>query len=105
MDKWLKVSLAAAVLLAGGGASWYLKDGTSRAPDGVNVAQHSALQHCLQAAQMIYDVHWAAACTTQGSANDHADCDLPDAKAAVVNAWLDRAEARCRADARAGPDP
>lgn len=106
MDKRLKASLAAAVLLAGAGAFLlYWEGNPSRQRDVLRLAQRNALDDCLRAAQMIFDVHWAAACATQGDGNDHAECDLPDAKAAVVNAWLNQAEARCLAEARGGPDP
>jgi hypothetical protein len=124
MDKWLKISIvAAAVLLAGAGAFYRFGDvlpGIGRVPpDGGNAARRAdeiqlaqrrnALEHCLQAARMVYDVHWAAACMREGQASPgladgHAECDLPDAKAAVVNAWLNEAEERCVAEERAGLD-
>jgi hypothetical protein len=59
---------------------------------------------------LAYDVHWAAACATQagqgsaGQADGDAECDLPEAKAAVVNAWLDQDEQRCVTEMRAGLD-
>ena len=55
---------------------------------------------------MTYDVQWAAACQAQanqsapGASDGHAECDLPDAKAAVINAWLNEAERRCMAEGR-----
>ena len=67
----------------------------------------SAMVGCREAAQMTYDVHWAAACQAQaGQASQasqafgdgHAESDLPDAKAAVINAWLNEAERRCAAE-------
>ncbi|MDP3761909.1 MAG: hypothetical protein Q8R01_15475 [Ramlibacter sp.] len=104
MDKRLQSSLAAALLLAGSGAYLYLKGGAPSQQDALQVAQQrSELEHCLHAAQMVFDVHWAAACTTQGDGDDSAECDLPDAKAAVVNTWLNEAEKRCMAEARAAP--
>lgn len=104
MDKRLQVSLIVAVLLSGSGAYLYLKGGAPQRPDELQIAQrHGALEECLHAAQMIFDVHWAAACATQVGADDGAECDLPNAKAAVVNAWLNEAEAVCMAEARAAP--
>jgi len=107
MDKWLKVSIVAAVLLAGAGAFYY---SVFVAP-GIEQAQRSAIEDCHRAARMVYDVHWAAACMTQAGqassdyAEGHAECELPDDKAAVVNAWLDEAEKRCMAEVRAGLGP
>jgi hypothetical protein len=103
MDKWLKVSIVAAVLLAGAGAFHY---SVIVAP-GIEQARRSAIEDCHRAARMVYDVHWAAACTTQvgqaspDQAEGHAECELPDDKAAVVNAWLNEAEKRCMAEVRA----
>jgi hypothetical protein len=103
MDRRLQVALIGAMLL-GGGAYLYLERGAPPRQDELQVAQQrSELEHCLHAAQMVYDVHWAAACTTHGGADDSAECDLPDARAAVVNAWLNEAEKRCMAEARAAP--
>jgi hypothetical protein len=105
MDRRLKVSLVAGALLAGGGA-WYGLHGS--APARLEVAQlpapRSNLEHCLYSARMIFDVHWAAACTAEAEqgvpgADGHAECDLGGDRAAAVNAWLDKAEARCRAEA------
>src|SRR4030095_5793265 len=105
MDKRLKVSIVMAVLVAGAGAGAFYHFA------GIEQAQHSAaVEECLQGARMAYDVQWAAACATQagqassGQADGHAECDLPEAKAAVVNAWLDQDEQRCVAEMRAGLD-
>jgi hypothetical protein len=101
MNKWLKVSFVMAVLLAGGGAFYHLVP---------RIERSAALEECLQGVRMAYDVQWAAACATQlgqatpGQADGHAECDLPDAKAAIVNAWLDQDEQRCVAEMRAGLD-
>jgi hypothetical protein len=110
MDKRLGVTLVAAALLAGG-AAFHFSQGRDPGPrDGARGAQRrDALEQCLQAARMTFDVHWAAACTRQaeqgapGAGDGHAECDLPDDKAAPVNAWLNDAEARCMAEARAEP--
>ena len=54
---------------------------------------------------MFYDVKWAAACMAQvgqassGQADGHPECDLPEAQAAAINAWLNEAEAQCKAEA------
>ena len=115
MDKWLKVSILAAVLLAGAGACYRFivvlpGIGQARQDGGTAAQRRDALEHCRQAARLLYDVHWAVACMTEagqappGLADGHADCDLPDARAAVVNAWLDEAEKRCVAEVRAGVD-
>ncbi len=104
MDKRLYIALIAAVLLIGGGAYYYFKSPASSQLDAVQVAhRRGALDQCMHAAQMVFDVHWAAACTTQVGADDGAECDLPEAKAAVVNAWLNKAEALCMAEARVAP--
>lgn len=123
MDKRLKVPMVASALLAGAGALHLLggglpgpagadRDAEPGRPGGVLVAQRSgALHHCQQAARMIFDVHWAAACMTEsgeavpGRAQGHPECDLPDHKAAAVNAWLNEAEAQCVAEAGAGSRP
>lgn len=108
MDKWLKVSLVVAVL-AGGGLLYhfvFLGPGTEQA-----LRDKAVFEDCQKAARMVYDVHWAAACMTQvgqsspGHADGHAECELPDDKAAAVNAWLDEAERRCMAEVRAGLEP
>ena len=114
MDKWLKVSIVVvAVLLAGAGAFYrFAFVGSSVGQDREGATQRrSAIEECQMAARMVYDVHWAAACMSQevqaspGHADGHAECDLPDDKAAVVNAWLDQAEQRCMAEVRAGLVP
>jgi hypothetical protein len=114
MHKHLNASLMAAVLLAGAGAVAFhhfprTSTGQSaipRADDFTVVNLRSAMVGCREAAQMTYDVQWAAACQAQanqgagGGADGHAECDLPDAKAAVINAWLNEAERRCAAEGR-----
>lgn len=106
MDKWLKVSIVVAVLLAGAGALYRDSESTARRAD----ERRAVVEECQRAARMVYDVHWAAACaqagqSSPGQADGHAECDLPDDKAAVVNAWLDEAEQRCVAGVRAGLVP
>jgi hypothetical protein len=121
MDKRLKVPIVTTALLAAAGALYQLaapeitralRASGSAPEDDIVVARHdAALSHCQQAAQMIFDVHWAAACMTEaaqaapGRAQGHPECDLPDHKAAEVNAWLNQAEAQCAAEAGAGLRP
>ena len=105
----MKGSLALAAMLAGTGVFHHfvlrVPEAAQESARELRVAQQrSAFEHCRQSAHMIFDVHWAAACMVEagqpsGSGDGHAECDLPDAKAAVVNAWLDEAEARCEAEA------
>lgn len=102
MVKWLPVALMASVLLTSGEAYLYIASGQSNQPPSIHVAQRSdALEQCLHTAQMVFDVHWAAACTTQVDGDDGAECDLAPHKAARVNAWLNEAERQCMAEARA----
>jgi len=105
MDRRLKASLAICALLAGSGALHYLSRSGPLQPEVLAAAgPRTNLEHCLYAARLVFDVHWAAACTLeaeQGSpgADGNAECDLPDNRAATVNAWLDKAEAQCMAEA------
>jgi hypothetical protein len=100
MDKRVQLALIATVLL-GGGKYLYLNGGLVPYQEPKQVAQRgNELEQCLYAAQMAFDVHWAAACATQVGADDSAECELPDAKAAVVNAWLNDEDKRCMAEAR-----
>jgi len=107
MDRRLKVSLAVGVLLAGGGALHYLSRNAPARPDVVQLgAQLGPLEQCMYSARMTFDVHWAIACATEAEqgvpgADGNAECDLPDDRAAAVNAWLDRAEAQCLGQNRA----
>jgi len=109
MDKRVQVALMATVLLGGSGRYLYINGGLMpHQEDGLQVAQsrgvsmsRDTLEQCLYAAQLMHDVQWAAACTTQVGGDDSAECDLPDAKAAVVNAGLNDAEAQCMVESRA----
>jgi hypothetical protein len=114
MHKHLNASLMAAVLLAGVGAVAFhnLPDkpagpGAALSADDFTVVNlRSAMVSCREAAQMTFDVQWAAACQAQANpaapaaGDGHPECDLPDAKAAVINAWLNEAERRCTAEGR-----
>jgi L-alanine-DL-glutamate epimerase-like enolase superfamily enzyme len=114
MHKWLKVSVVMAVLLACAGAFYsftFVLPGieTAALSSMSSPAQRSgAVEDCLEAAQMVFAVHWAVACmneagqATAGAADGNAECDLPNSKAAVVNAWLDEAERACFTEARGG---
>ena len=61
-----------------------------RAPPGV-------AEYCNRAAELLYDVSWAAACSK--TPDDSNDCTLPNAQAAKVNSILASEEARCIAEA------
>ena len=77
-----------------------------RAPAVTTVATDFAQQaHCMEAAQLVHDVRWAAACmqlAQQGQGDGIADCELPDAKAGELYALLQEAEQRCVAESRLG---
>lgn len=112
MEQRLKSSLAAAVLFAGAGACYYFAIVRPAAQtEELRLAQRrTALEECQRAAHMAYDVHWAAACLSvrgqgPGQPDGHAECDLPDDKAAIVNKWLDQAEAQCMTEVRAALAP
>ncbi len=113
MRRWIKDYMMAAVLLAGAAAFYYFAlvlPGKLRSIESPLAQQRSAIEECRRAARMVFDVQWAAACMTDsaqsqaGDLDGHADCDLPDAKAAVVNAWLTQDENRCLGEVRAGLD-
>ena len=115
MNTRLQGSIMAAVLLVAGTAfsAYYFafvapgKSALTRADEIVVAHGRSAQVGCQEAARMFYDVKWAAACMAHAgpspaNPNDgHAECDLPDDKAAVLNAWLNEAEKRCGLDMRA----
>jgi hypothetical protein len=111
MAKQLNLSIVMAVLLAGAGTFYQfaaLRPGIDPNPDSAQ--RRRAVEECHTAARMVFDVHWAAACMSQagqgpGQADGHAECELPDAKAAIVNKWLDEAEAQCMAEVRASLGP
>lgn len=105
-----------AALLAGGGAFYHFvfaRPGIEAALLQMQtspVQRRAAIGDCMQAAEMVFAVHWAAACMaeagqTPGNPDGNAECDLSDSQAAVVNAWLDEAEKACVTEARAGPAP
>lgn len=99
--KWVAAAAASAGLAAGG---WYVAS-PARAPAPVlptGVAQRAAHQQCVEAAMLVHDVRWAAACTAlgqQGQGDGVADCDLPDAQAGKLYQLLQEAERSCLAEA------
>lgn len=108
MDTRLKALLAIGVLLAGG-AAFHVLSGRASMDVARPPGPRSDLEHCLYSARLVFDVHWAVACTVEAEegvpgADGNAECDLADDRAAVVNGWLDRAEAHCMAEARGRPE-
>ena len=96
MDRRLKISIAVAApagIAAAAAAAWAWM---SMAPAPVAVAQSppAVVEHCKRAAELLYDISWAAACFKSDDSND---CMLPDAQAAKDNAILASEEARCMA--------
>ena len=89
MDWRTKWTVAIAVPLAAAGltSAWRSLDPPA-APVPV-----ALLEHCKRAAELLYDVSWAAACMK--TADDSVDCTLPDPQAAKVNNILAAEEARC----------
>ena len=108
MDRRAKLSIATAAFLAAGGTACALMLApaaieTPAAPPTPK-APLAVVEHCKQAAELLYEVSWAAACFRGDDKSN--DCTLPDAQAARVNRILEVEEARCmasEAQARAGP--
>jgi hypothetical protein len=102
MNRRLTTSLAVAAPLAAASlaCAWaLLKPG-----DPPVHPSPAIVEHCRRAAELLYDVSWAAACMK--TPDDSTDCTLPDAQAAKVNALLATEEARCMAaEAHAKPQP
>lgn len=90
MDRRLAASLVLVPLAAVGAVSawWQLRPREAPAPVPVAI-----VEQCKRAAELLYDVTWAAACLK--TSDDSVDCMLPDAQAARVNAILGSEEARC----------
>lgn len=103
MDRRHKVSIAvaapaAAAAAIGAAFAWHF---LRPAPVHVAGSPSAVVEHCRRSAELLYEVHWAAACFKRQDAND---CMLPDAQAARVNAILAAEEARClAAETQAGP--
>ena len=103
MDHRLKLplALAAPVAVAGMAFAWALRPAP---PPQVANAPPAVVEHCKLAAELLYEVSWAAACMRGDDKSN--DCTLPDDQAAKVNAILGTEEARCMASdlqARASP--
>jgi hypothetical protein len=98
MDKWLKVSVAAASLMAGAGVFYhyvvYLSGLALEARQAADPRPARPVAHdqCRQAAQLLYDVTWASACMTVAiqEKTRHAEC-LQDT-ASVPDALLRKAQ-------------
>jgi myo-inositol catabolism protein IolC len=91
MDKRFVVSIALAAPLAAAGmlSAWWL----SRPHELPARPPVTIVEHCRRAAELLYDISWAAACLQ--TSDDSPECTLPDAQAAKVNAILAAEEARC----------
>lgn len=140
--KWLVGALLAMALLASAGLAARLMTDRPLEPRPapvqlkpvvVSASARLELEQCVKHAFLLYDVHWAAACTVAAqedqakhaaclndtavmtdpqrgkdycdrtfSQRDVIECDLPDARAASVNALLREEEQKCHAAARAG---
>ncbi|HUR89647.1 MAG TPA: hypothetical protein VMZ74_11215 [Ramlibacter sp.] len=97
----LSIAVAASLAAAGGACAWIL---LASPPSLVAKSPPAVVEHCKRAAELLYEVSWAAACFK--STDDSNDCMLPDAQAAKVNAILASEEARCmsaESQARASP--
>lgn len=93
MDNRISISLAAAgTALAATACAWALMQRQQQ--PAVAQAPVAVIEHCKRAAELLYDVNWAAACFRADAEND---CTLPDADAAKVNAILSAEESRCMA--------
>jgi hypothetical protein len=89
---WITVAAPTGIAAAAAAAcAWVLYE-----PARVQVAQSppAVVEHCKRAAELLYEISWAAACFKSDDSND---CMLPDAQAAKVNAILATEEARCMA--------
>lgn len=92
MDRQLAISLAVGAPLAAAaalGGAWLQRAGSPAVP-----AQPVVIEHCHRAAELLYEISWAAACH---ALQDENDCMLPEAQAARVNALLDSERLRCMA--------
>ena len=99
MDRQLAISLAVgAPLVAAAIAGAWLQQPARQA---TAPAAPPVLEHCHRAAELLYEISWAAACY---ALKDENDCMLPEPQAARVNALLNTEAARCMAvEARASP--
>jgi hypothetical protein len=98
--RWLALGSAAAAL-AVGFALW--PAGEEPGAAAFTPAMRQAQAHCAEAALLVHDVRWAAACTRlaeAGQGDGSAECDLPPAQSAALYAVLQEAEQGCAAEAR-----
>jgi len=100
---------AAAILLVAV-AVLFRWSGDAPAPEALRTAAAPALpppgsnarerfEWCRENVAIIHDLYWASACA--GSADDSADCMLPDNRARTLNEARARAEQQCLVDATA----
>lgn len=98
-----------AVMAAGGAAlvaagfAFLIEDATELESEGPRM-DGPTLALCEEGAVMLFDVQWAAACSTfaeRGLSDSHAECELPPAEAERLNRLLRLAERQCQADAAA----
>lgn len=97
MDRRFAIASTAAAIAATLGTAWVAGRAPSKVPLplAASLEQRSPpalVEHCRRAAELLYEVSWAAACF---QINDENECTLPDPKAAQVNALLDTENARC----------
>jgi hypothetical protein len=84
MDRWIKAAHLASALLAGAAALHYFvvflpsreKARDAADPKPVATARLPEADHCRQAAHLLHDIHWAAACmsVSQEAEERHAAC-------------------------------
>jgi hypothetical protein len=68
-----------------------------------SAVDYARQEHCMEAANLVHDVRWAAACmqlAQQGEGDGIADCELPNGQAGALYALLQQAEQRCVAESR-----
>jgi hypothetical protein len=66
MIQWLSTAISTVALLAGAGAALYFTSTRPlpgpAAPDAATGSVRAAIEQCAEAAQIVHDVRWAAAC-------------------------------------------
>jgi len=99
MDRRHKLSIASTVaLLAAGAALTFLwQPAAQPAREAPARFDDAVLEPCLRAAELLYLITWAAACSK--TEDDSNDCTLPDSRAAPINAALNADQAQCRSAA------
>lgn len=69
----------------------------------LTAAQRASQAQCLENAQLMHDVGWAASCKeleNRGQGDGYAECDLPNAQAGQLNLLLAEAQQLCFAEAK-----